>query len=121
MPGAVKHVEVNAGQLHRVAFLQKAIGLNVLSLGDAVFDTLRFDLVEQPLIIFVRTDDGAASALLDGSRRANVIDMPVRQPDCHNFDTRFIGNSHQTVDLAAWVDEGAFQGFGGPDERGVLL
>lgn len=121
VPRRVHNSEALATQFQRIAFIEIPVRHHITAIGNAVLRTLRLDLIEQPLIILVRSDDRRARAFLDLGGCASMIEMAMRQPDFLDRHAKLARRRHQPVRLTARIDENPFPGRSRPDQRGVLL
>ncbi len=94
---------------------------NVHAALDAIFATACFDLIEQELVLLMRTNDRDAEHFFDGTSRTGVVYVTMRQPNGRDLDLQLLDCRSKTFGFATRVHDRGLHRFGRPDDRRILL
>ena len=118
---AVENLELGFADLHPIAVLQPAIGLERLDVLEAVTLALGDELGDPELVLALRPFDRDIERTCKAGRTAAVIDVPVGDQDFFDFDTQLCYCAADALEVTAGIDDRSAQGGLANCDRAILL
>ena len=120
-PGQCRMSKVKLTDRNLIAFGEPAVRCEIAHAGHAEARAARHHIVEQELVVDVRTHDLDLQRVAQIGGAADMIDMAMGQPDLFDRHVGLLDRGLNLVDVAAGVDHHGFFGGFAPDQRAVLL
>ena len=115
MARTVQHLQGNIPHANRIAFVQPAIGLQRLTVFKTKHPALRRQSFQPELIFFFRTNNRHAIMLRQLRRRANMIEMTVREQNLHQANACRRDFLFDSLSVTAGIDQRRQFGLFTPD------
>lgn len=119
--GAVPDLKLSFADLHGIAFAEPTVGYKGACANEAPGLDGGGNLFDPEQVVRMRSLNRCAAGFAQGLCAPGVVGVAVCYPNFLNGEA-FVGDRiEQPFNVAAWVDDGGFQGFSTPNDGAVLL
>ena len=105
--GAMQYAKLDARKFQRVPVVQVPVGCHGPGTSDSILRPLFLDTIQQPLIVFVRTDHRHTHSFSDFRSGASMIEVAVCQPHRDYVYVELRSYGQQPIGFTARIDEHA--------------